>query len=107
MRQGTRIRYTIRWLGLPMPWESLIAEYVEGERFADEMLRGPYARWYHVHTFRAVDDGVEVGDHVEYALPLGPLGALAHAVMVRRQLEAIFDFRMRALRAHFGPTPSG
>ena len=101
VREGTRIRYDLRWLGIPLRWESRIAEYVEGERFADEMLRGPYARWYHLHTFREVDGGTEVGDHVEYALPLGPLGAMAHAVAVRRQLEDIFDFRRRRMEEAF------
>jgi hypothetical protein len=36
-------------------------------------------------------------DVVRYALPLGPLGALAHAAFVRRDLERIFDFRHAAV----------
>ena len=32
-------------------------------------------------------------DRVRYALPLGPLGALAHLLFVRRDLRRIFDFR--------------
>jgi hypothetical protein len=32
-------------------------------------------------------------DRVEYSLPLGRLGGLAHAAFVRRDLERIFDFR--------------
>jgi ligand-binding SRPBCC domain-containing protein len=38
-----------------------------------------------------------VGDHVEYALPLGVLGQIAHSIMVKRQLEAIFRFRQREI----------
>jgi ligand-binding SRPBCC domain-containing protein len=38
-----------------------------------------------------------VGDHVEYALPLGVLGQIAHSIMVKRQLEAIFHFRQREI----------
>jgi hypothetical protein len=34
---------------------------------------------------------------VEYALPLGVLGEVAHAVMVKRQLQAIFNFRQREI----------
>jgi hypothetical protein len=30
---------------------------------------------------------------VRYALPLGPLGEVAHALVVRRDLAAIFAFR--------------
>jgi ligand-binding SRPBCC domain-containing protein len=102
MRQGTRIRYKIRWLGIGMPWESLIAEYEKNVRFADEMLRGPYKSWYHVHLFKAASGGVEMFDRVDYELPFGPLGSLAHGLMVRRQLKAIFDYRERRIKQIFG-----
>ena len=46
--------------------------------------------------------GTKGGDHVEYALPLGVLGEIAHAVMVKRQLEAIFRFRQREIRNLLG-----
>jgi hypothetical protein len=36
-------------------------------------------------------------DHVDYALPFGPLGGLVHRLRVRRQLEDIFDYRRRAI----------
>ena len=58
-------------------------------------MRGPYRLWHHTHTFTPADGGTLVGDRVRYALPLGPLGAVAHAALVRRDLERIFDFRRR------------
>jgi ligand-binding SRPBCC domain-containing protein len=104
VREGTRIRYRIRWLGLPMRWESRIDRFVSNVCFADEMVVGPYKSWYHLHTFRPVVEGVQVSDRVEYALPLGPMGLAAHAIMVRRQLDAIFDYRARRISAIFaGP----
>jgi hypothetical protein len=36
---------------------------------------------------------------VDYALPFGPLGRLAHCLVVRRQLQGIFDYRQAALAA--------
>jgi len=41
-------------------------------------------------------------DRVEYTLPLGPLGRLAHLLLVGRQLESIFDFRARTVAEMFG-----
>ena len=98
---GTRIQYQLRLHGIPLRWESRITEYVEGERFADEQLTGPYRSWYHRHIFRTVDGGVEMTDQVEYSLPFGILGRIAHAVAVRRQLRAIFDFRTRMVVERF------
>jgi hypothetical protein len=36
---------------------------------------------------------------VRYALPLGPVGRVARALVVRRDLERIFDFRRDAVAA--------
>jgi ligand-binding SRPBCC domain-containing protein len=106
VRAGTRIAYRLRLHGVPLRWESRIAEYLEGERFADEMLAGPYRRWYHRHRFRRVSGGVEIEDAVDYELPLGPLGRLAHAIAVRRQLGDIFDYRERRMAELFPYRPA-
>ena len=36
-------------------------------------------------------------DTVRYALPLGPLGEIAHRLFVARDLERIFDYRTVSL----------
>ena len=102
MRQGAEIEYTIRWLGLPMHWKTLIREYEPPFLFVDEQAKGPYSLWRHRHTFKPTLRGVRVADHVEYALPFGSLGRMTHALMVRRQLEAIFQFRQRELGKMLG-----
>lgn len=103
VRLGTRIRYRLRWQIFPIRWESRISEYEKNVMFADEMLRGPYRSWYHRHWFEAVAGGVEITDVVDYTLPLGPLGTLAHSVVVRRQLREIFDYRRDAIDSLFPP----
>ncbi|MEM7417760.1 MAG: SRPBCC family protein [Gemmatimonadota bacterium] len=101
VQEGTEIQYRLRWQVFPMSWRSRITEYRQDEMFADEMLRGPYTRWYHRHFFEAVPEGVEMIDRVEYTLPFGPLGDLVHTLVIRRQLESIFDYRQLAIRTIF------
>ena len=101
VRVGTEFEYRLRWQGIPMSWRSRISEYERNEHFADEMLRGPYARWYHRHHFERLPGGVEIVDRVEYELPFGPLGRLVHHLIVRRQLEAIFDYRRDTIAGIF------
>ena len=103
MRKGAEIDYRIRWLGLPMHWKTIILEYEPPFFFVDDQAKGPYALWRHRHTFEPATDGTKVGDHVEYALPLGPLGSLAHALTVRKQLLGIFNYRQDSLRKLLGP----
>lgn len=105
MHAGTRIDYKIRLHRVPMAWQTLIEELTPNERFIDVQLKGPYKVWHHTHTFAdAPGGGTTLGDHVRYELPLGPLGAIAHAVFVKRQLRQIFDYRERVMIEKFGAT---
>ena len=71
--------------------------------FVDEEIRGPFALWRHTHGFRRSPDGAGtiMDDRVEYALPLAPVGEVAHFV-VRRQLDRIFDYRRQVVAERFG-----
>jgi hypothetical protein len=47
-----------------------------------------------------------VDDRVTYGLPLGPLGLATHALVVRRQLRAVWAYRRRRLEALLGVRPA-
>ncbi len=102
MRPGAEIEYRIRWLGIPLYWKTRITGYEPPFFFTDEQERGPYPLWRHHHTFQSTPEGVIVSDHVEYALPFGPLGRLAHKLVVGNQLRRIFTYRQRKLAEMFG-----
>jgi ligand-binding SRPBCC domain-containing protein len=94
MGAGTLIEYRLRLHGVPLRWLTRIDVWDPPHRFVDRQLRGPYRRWVHEHTFAADGpDGTLMRDRVEYSLPLGPLGAIADVVLVRRDLARIFDHR--------------
>lgn len=102
---GQRITYTVRPLfGIPLKWVTLIALAEGPHRFVDSQIKGPYKRWWHLHTFEGVEGGVRMRDRVEYELPLGPLGELAHVMFVRKRLQQIFAHRRETLQRLFpGP----
>jgi ligand-binding SRPBCC domain-containing protein len=105
MREGAHIEYALHLFGVPLRWRTLISVWEPGVRFVDEQLSGPYALWRHTHTFESVPGGTLVGDVVEYALPFGPLGRLAHALAVRATLARIFDHRRDAIARLLPPAP--
>ena len=105
MRRGAEIEYRIRWLNVPVKWKTVITQYDPPFSFVDEQARGPYTLWRHRHAFREVDGGTLVNDVVRYQLPMGPLGSLAHRLLVARQLKEIFEFRQQALRKIWGGGP--
>jgi ligand-binding SRPBCC domain-containing protein len=97
MRQGTRIEYRLRLHCVPLRWVSRIEEWHPGRGFVDCQVHGPYCLWHHRHEFEPHERGTMVRDIVHYSLPLGPFGALVHAAFVRRDLEAVFDYRRRQI----------
>lgn len=99
--RGAFIRYRIRWLGIPLGWTTRIVEFEQNARFVDEQVRGPYARWVHEHRFEPRGACTLVRDRVAYELPLGWIGRLVHRLIVRRQLERIFDYRARRIQELF------
>lgn len=100
LREGALLEYRLRLHGVPVRWQTLIETWEAPNRFVDIQLKGPYSLWEHTHTFEQGDDGATViHDRVRYALPLGPLGAIAHRLFVRRDLRRIFDYRRDAVAA--------
>ena len=98
MRTGTRIEYALSLFGFPLRWRSRISEWEPGVRFVDEQEAGPYSVWRHTHEFEPEGQSTRVHDIVDYSLPLGPIGSLAHVLFVERTLGRIFDFRRDAIR---------
>jgi len=101
MHPDARIEYQLRLAGVPFSWRTRILRWEPPKGFVDVQERGPYALWEHTHEFEPLGGGVLMRDRVRYALPLGPLGSLAHALAVRTALAAIFDFRFDAIRGFF------
>ena len=93
MRAGALIAYRLRLLGVRFGWLTRIEVFEPEERFVDVQVRGPYRRWRHVHRFEETPQGTLVRDRVEYELPLGAVGELAHRLFVRSRLRRIFAYR--------------
>jgi ligand-binding SRPBCC domain-containing protein len=101
---GQLIRYQVQGIpGVPMQWVTEITHVNPPYYFVDEQRFGPYAFWHHQHMLKAVDQGVEMTDEVNYALPLGFLGRLAHIIFVKRALTNIFEYRFKKLNEIFPP----
>ena len=103
MYPGQIIEYTVKpILGIPLYWMTEITHVQEGAYFVDEQRFGPYTMWHHQHHFTAVPGGVKMEDIVHYKIPLGFLGDIAQVVLVKKQLQGIFDFRFQAVAEKWG-----
>ncbi len=109
---GADTRMTLSFRAVPLlplrlRWDALISEFSWNDHFCDVIDgRGPFRSWRHCHWLQPQADprplgnrstaaGTLLTDSVEYALPFGVLGQLAHKIAVRHQIGRIFRFRHR------------
>ncbi|NNF02112.1 MAG: SRPBCC family protein [Bacteroidia bacterium] len=94
MYEGQEIEYIVKpILGIPMKWKTLIKNVVEQEYFTDVQLMGPYKKWEHTHRFEELNGGVMMYDQINYELPWGIIGEIAHKLFVRNRIDEIFKYR--------------
>ncbi len=102
MYPGMIISYRVKpLLGIPLTWVTEITQVVDKHFFVDEQRIGPYSLWHHQHIIDQVEGGVMMTDIVSYKPPLGVLGRIANALIIRRQLEEIFNYRKKVLKTIF------
>ncbi len=98
MYEGMMIVYKVSpLLGLDMTWATEITHIQPGVHFIDEQRIGPYAMWHHEHWFEPIEGGVCMKDLLHYAIPFGPLGSIANALIVDKKVEGIFAYRTRVI----------
>ena len=96
IRDGARVRLRIALVGtLRMHAVFGHCDYLEGERFVDEQISGPFSEYRHEHLFKALKDGAacELRDHIRYRAPFGG------GSIVARKLKKMFAYRHRIFAA--------
>lgn len=100
---GQIIRYKVSpLLGIKLNWVTEITHVREGEYFVDEQRQGPYVFWHHQHQLIPMGDRTLMKDIVHYKIGFGPFGKLINGLVVRNQVEEIFEFRRKKLIQVFG-----
>jgi len=95
---GTRTIVKIRIAFLWVTFESLHTAYDPPHSFEDQQVRGPFRNWRHRHLVEPHPDGAILIDDIEYTPPLGLLGRLIDAIVIKPRLRRVFAFRHRVTR---------
>lgn len=103
--EGMIIDYHVSpFLKIPLKWRTRITQVELNKSFTDFQEKGPYKYWKHFHEFIPNKDGVLMKDTVDYELPFGMLGTIAHRVLVEKKLAGIFNYRFEILERLFNQT---
>lgn len=102
MYPGMIITYTVKpLLGLKMIWVTEITHVVEMKYFIDYQRFGPYSFWHHQHFIEPAGKKVLMTDIVSYSPPLGFIGSIANSMFIKKQLDAIFNYREQKMENYF------
>ncbi len=100
IRDGARVSLRTKIGPLWARWEIVHRDYVAGRQFRDVLLRGPFAKWEHLHLIEpAGANACVLTDEIRYRLPLGALGRWGGAAFTRRQLARMFAYRHAVTKA--------
>jgi hypothetical protein len=96
---GEFVTWRARHFGITWTMTSTITEWDRPHRFVDEQQRGPFASFWHEHVLTPGDGGTWLDDDVRFVAPLGPLGRIAEALVLRRYVPHLIDVRNEFLVA--------
>ena len=96
------VSFRVPILGFRTQHIAHITGFEMNRSFRDQHSRWPLMDWDHRHEFKAAERdsvlGTLVRDDLHYGLGPGVLGAIPNALVVRHQLEKMFQFRQTALQ---------
>ncbi|GAA4078141.1 SRPBCC family protein [Nonomuraea soli] len=100
LRLGDTVTWQARHFGLRWRMTSVISAYDPPGYFVDEQMSGPFKRWHHAHHFEPDGKGGTVmRDCVEFAAPLGPLGAIAERAVLNWYMPRLLRVRNEHVKA--------
>lgn len=77
-------------------WRSRIT-FLYMHEYVDEMLKGPFKRWRHLHRFHDINQKqTQVIDEVDFELPYGIIGKSLFESYTYNRLEKVFAYRKKA-----------
>ncbi len=78
------VTFEAKHFGVRHRLTSKIVEFDRPNLFTDQMVDGPFKRPRHEHRFVQTDHGTRMVDVMDFASPLGPIGACVdHLVLAR------------------------
>ncbi|MFE0131974.1 SRPBCC family protein [Streptomyces sp. NPDC059037] len=100
MRLGESVTWEARHFGVRWRMTSRITAFDRPGHFVDEQVSGPFKRWHHAHHFEPDGQGGTVmRDVIDFAAPLGPLGAVAEWAVLNRYMPRLIRTRNGHVKA--------
>ena len=97
--EGSTVTWQARHFGIRFRLRSVVFDIDRPRGFSDRQIAGPFAALLHEHRFEEHPAGTLIRDTVTFRSPLGPLGRLVDAVIMRAYLRRLISERNAILAA--------
>ena len=95
---GEQVTWRARHFGIYFRLTSRITDLERPAFFRDRMVEGPFTSFEHDHAFESTGGVTLMHDDLRFAAPLGPLGRLADALLLRRHLRRFITERNATIK---------
>jgi ligand-binding SRPBCC domain-containing protein len=95
---GDTVTWQARHLGIEQRLTSKMTRVERPRVFADQMVRGAFASFTHLHEFEETDGRTLMIDTFVYRSPLGPLGVIADKVFLESYMRRLLTERAEYLK---------
>jgi len=86
---GESVTWRAKHFGFVQDLTSKITAFEQPNSFTDEMVKGAFKSFKHVHKFQPIDDGTNMIDIFSYISPVGILGKLADYLFLKKYMEEL------------------
>ena len=109
MGVGTTFRVIGDFDGKRIEWDCETTEFIQEERIAAKMIKGPFKKWNIVTEFKGLGEKLtRLTMTVNYEMPLGPLGGILNKIKFAKTAEKGMEsalYKVRGLLEGNGSIP--
>lgn len=96
---GEEVVWQARHFGLRFRMKSRISAYDRPRCFIDEQADGPFASWWHRHSFEPEAGGTRMIDEVRYEVRAGVAGRILDRLLLHRYMTELLNRRNAHIKA--------
>ncbi|MBB5638454.1 ligand-binding SRPBCC domain-containing protein [Pedobacter cryoconitis] len=97
---GESVTWRAKHFGFFQELTSKITAFEKPHSFTDEMVKGAFKSFKHIHKFEEKDNGTLMTDVFIYISPLGILGKLADYLFLQKYMENLLTARNTILKKY-------
>lgn len=95
---GEFVTWEARHFFIKFSLTTKITEMQSPSRFVDEMIKGPFKKMKHEHTFIENEAAVEMVDVFQFESPLGIIGLIVDKLFLRKYMQNLLIERNKVIR---------